>query len=309
MTLAASASAGDNARAHCSEAAMSVADARDRFRARMEEAAQLHLALHLAIRLGTERMKEHVGEDPSAAMTAWTTSRSGERVETRPLRLSDAVRVLETRPYLAAETAHGQVVQWWYDFLQEAFAALFRDHVEGRRGPTGFDRLPGRDPGGSVDERVAAASRRFDHMRGHEKLPLLAAVLGVQLNPDNVELQRRHIMTRNNIEHAGGGLRARDFDVLPAPSIPMLDARHEFAEFKAGDQLKLTLWEALRPVRHLAELADELANAGSATPVRPKDRAGSDCGCATLPQPDPLALRCVFGKDARHEVRHDAKVP
>jgi hypothetical protein len=94
----------------------------------------------------------------------------------------------------------------------------------------------------------------------------------VTLEPENVDLQRRHIMARNNIEHAGGNLRARDLAGLGAQSVRMLNQRHEFTEFKAGEELVLSAWEALRPIRHLAELADELAAAAVTTPSSPDRR-------------------------------------
>lgn len=82
----------------------------------------------------------------------------------------------------------------------------------------------------------------------------------VKLNVDNVALQRRHILVRNVIEHAGGVLRPDAIRPLRTHNIELLDADHAPVIFRAGDRLVLTVW-AVRPVRHLAELADELAAA------------------------------------------------
>lgn len=86
-------------------------------------------------------------------------------------------------------------------------------------------------------------------------------MLGARLNAENVDLQKRHIVIRNVIEHAGGVLRADELRFLGMASIELLNEHPAPAVFRARARVVLTLWEALRPVRHLAELADELAAA------------------------------------------------
>lgn len=245
----------------------SIADARDRFHARMEEAFKLLVALDAAVNLGTRWLKDNVARYPDATLHTGVGPPTATTVMTRPFPMSDAVQVLRGRPQLTTELVHGLVMQWWYDFLQEAFEAIFRDHLNGSKPRAKFERVDLRlEAGGGVpllDAVVAGAARDFSFEPAHERLPKLAKVLGTKLNADNVAIQRRHILVRNVIEHAGGVLRPDDLRPLGVSSIELFDADHDPVTFKAGDRLVLTVWEALRPVRHLAELADELAAAAS----------------------------------------------
>lgn len=244
---------------------MSVIVARDRFRARMEEAFKLLVALDAAVNLGTLWMKDNVAKYPDATVHTGVGPPTATKVMTRPFPMSDAVQVLQARPQLTTELVHGLVIQWWYDFLQEAFEALLRAHLNGTKPCPKFERVDLRlEAGGGMpllDAVVAGAARDFSFEPAHERLPKPAKVLGAKLNADNVALQRRHILLRNVIEHAGGVLRPDDLRPLGTSSIELLNADHDPVTFKAGDRLVLTVWEAVRPVRHLAELADELVAA------------------------------------------------
>lgn len=118
MALAPTASAGDNARRSRSEVTMSVATARERFRAQMVEANGLLLALSAAVRVGREWMEGNVKRDPNSTLQMTT---SVGKVATPPYLQGDAVRVLRAHPQVAFELVHGLVIQRWYEFLQEAF--------------------------------------------------------------------------------------------------------------------------------------------------------------------------------------------
>lgn len=239
---------------------MSVAAARDRFRAKMMEAEGLLLALSLAVRVGREWMEDNVKRNPTATLRMTT---SVGKVATRPYLQGDAVKVLRAHPQVAFELVHGLVIQQWYEFLQESFEAAFRGHLSGARPRDRFERvdlrLEASDGLPLLEAVVAGAGRDFSFEPAHTRLPKLAKVLGAKLNSENVDLQKRHIVVRNVIEHAGGVLRADDLRLLGVTSIQLLNEHHAPAEFRAGDRVVLTLWEALRPVRHLTELADELA--------------------------------------------------
>lgn len=175
------------------------------------------------------------------------------------------MRVLRAHPQVAFELVHGLVIQRWYEFLEEAFEAVFREHLSGARPRDRFERVDLRLEAGDglplLDAVVLGAGRDFSFEPAHTRLAKLAKVLGARLNPENVDLQKRHIVVRNVIEHAGGVLRPDDLRLLGVASIELINEHHAPAEFRAGDRVVLTLWEELRPVRHLAELADELAAA------------------------------------------------
>ncbi len=246
---------------------MSVADARDRFHAQMEEAFRLLVALDAAVQLGKLSMMQTVASQPTASVQAGVGPPTQPTVRTRPFLMREAVEVLDAHPRLTTEVVHGLVIQRWYEFLQGAFDALMADHVAGLRSSAVLGKFAK-----AAAKRGQSEAEHFDRLPNDEKLPLLARVLGVPLEAENVELQRRHIMARNNIEHAGGNLRDRDLSRLGVQSVKLLNNRHEFEEFKAGDVLALSSWEALRPIRHLRELADELA--GAAVPPAPSRAVG-----------------------------------
>lgn len=263
MTLAATSSAGDSARRSCSEAAMSVAAARDRFRARMEEAFKLLVALDGAVKFGSLMLAENAKRFPDADLIVGVGHPNEGKVRTAPMKMREAVEALQAHPQLPVELVHGLVIQWWYEFLQEAFEALFREHLTGSKRRDKFERIGLRLEAGDglplLDAVVVGAGRDFSFEPAHTRLPKLAKVLNVKLDEENVALQKRHIVVRNVIEHAGGVLRSDDLRLLGVASIELLNEHHAPAEFRAGERVVLTLWEALRPVRHLAELADELA--------------------------------------------------
>jgi hypothetical protein len=147
MAVAATSSAGDNACRSCYEAAMSVAAARDRFRARMEEAFKLLVALDHALALGKNAMRQNAAAHPQS------TVQSG----------------------VGPPTGQGLVIQRWYEFLQASFEALIREHLSGARASADLGKF------------VSAAARRhrseaehFDRPSDDEKLPLLARILTIE---------------------------------------------------------------------------------------------------------------------------------
>ncbi|MCK6565122.1 MAG: hypothetical protein L6Q80_10275 [Dehalococcoidia bacterium] len=278
MTLARTSPAGDNVRHSPSEATVSVAAARDRFRARMEDAFRLTVSLGIAVQLGTRWMVDNVAKFPDATVHQGVGPPTATKVMTRPFPMAEAVQVLQAKPQLTTELVHGLVVQWWYEFLEEAYESLVRAHLTGTRPAPQLGRLELRldtAPGVAlVDAVVEGAVRNFHFVPNPEKLRRLAKILGLVPNKDNEAFQLVHITVRNVIEHAKGRLGADDLRRLGVKSIRLLDGEHDFREFTAGDQLVLTTWEALRVVRHLGELADEMAAAATSSPKSTGRAAG-----------------------------------
>lgn len=120
---------------------MSVAVARDRFRARMEEAFKLLVALDGAVRFGSLMLAENAKRFPEADLIVGVGHPSEWKVRTVPMKMSGAVEVLQAHPQLPVELVHGLVIQWWYEFLQEAFEALFREHLIGTTRRDRFERV------------------------------------------------------------------------------------------------------------------------------------------------------------------------
>lgn len=243
---------------HLLESTVTVAAARDRFRAQMDESFKLLVALDHALALGKNAMRQTAAAQPAATVQSGVGAPTAPKVATRPFLMSEAVRVLDGHPRLTAEVVQGLVIQRWYEFLQGAFEALVSEHVSGQRESAALDKFVA-----AAAKKRRSPAEHFERLPNDEKLPLLARALVTPFEAENVELQRRHIMARNNIEHAGGNLRDRDLAQLGVQSVRLLNDRHEFEEFKAGDALALSAWEALRPIRHLRELADELADAAA----------------------------------------------
>lgn len=223
-------------------------DIRKAFLLATDRSVALAQSLLVLLKAGEISLRDHNQRHPDATFTlgGGPPTASSTSVD---IRISDVLDNYQRRSSSTEELVHTQMVQQWYDFLEDIYSYLLRDHViHGIPHPKlGIvtTKLDLRKPGDWIERAVAGAVREFSFTDAASKFRTVARALEVEVPQELFAAVKKHVQVRNILQHNDGVLRRSDLRSLGAVGsfITLQGNSNGPVQFNLGERVVVTFSE------------------------------------------------------------------
>ena len=228
---------------------------RARFQQELVESLQIAHSLIAISSLGEEPLLENMRKNPESGYKFVMPIPAS--MEIGILNLSfmtwgDIYSIYDAHKAAIPELVHAQMVEKWYDFLNQLFEKIVIDHFSGVKS---YPKVPelkvtidfSIDNSTTLIENIPERAREwFDFIKADKKIGKIEKLLGIRIDQQLKSDIKKHIVVRNLLEHNKGVIRCRDVNELGNQVINLIDDSATSKDFKVGDRVKITFYELLR---------------------------------------------------------------
>jgi hypothetical protein len=231
---------------------------RDCFQQELVESLQIAHSLIAISSLGEEPLLENMKKNPESGHQFAIPIPGAMGIEIAKLNFmtwKDIFATYHAHKAAIHELVHAQMVQKWYDFLNQLFEKVVKDHFSGVKSYPKVPQLKvtidfSIDNSTTLIQNIPERAREwFDFIKAEEKINKIEKILGIQIDQQLKSSIKKHIIVRNILEHNNGVIRDRDVKDLGSQVINLFDDSATDKDFKVGDRVKITFYELLR-IRH-----------------------------------------------------------